>query len=172
MAYSRLMRVYYRTEKPIPTDLKAACRLVRAQSKPQRDAVETVLKEFFEPQADGWCNKRCDKEIAAANTQAEINKRIAAEREAKRSRTDHDSSNEASTKRATNRSPATSGEREPIQTPDSKTPDSTSQTPDTHTPNQGLQSRSRLNGTHGPEPEAGGVCVEKDLPEGKPRAQH
>ena len=62
--YGRLMRVYYRTETPIPADLRQACRLVRAQSKPERDAVGDVLREFFELRDDGWHNRRCDEEIA------------------------------------------------------------------------------------------------------------
>ena len=47
MAYSRLLRWYYRKEQPIPADIAEACRQVRASSKPQRDAVEAVLREFF-----------------------------------------------------------------------------------------------------------------------------
>ena len=65
MAYTRLLRVYYRLEKPIPTDLKATFRLLRALTKTQRQAVERVLREFFELQDDGWHNKRADEEIIA-----------------------------------------------------------------------------------------------------------
>ena len=61
--YSRLVRIYYRSEKPIPADLKQAARLVRAQSKPEREAVQVVLEEFFVLGPDGWHNKRCDAEI-------------------------------------------------------------------------------------------------------------
>jgi uncharacterized protein YdaU (DUF1376 family) len=63
-AYSRLVRKYYASEKPLPSDLKAVQRLVGARSKEERDAVETVLAEFFTLSADGWRNKRCDEEIA------------------------------------------------------------------------------------------------------------
>lgn len=66
-AYSRLLRLYYRTEKPIPEDLGQACRLIRASSKSERAAVQTVLSEFFELFGDGWHQKRCDEEIEAAN---------------------------------------------------------------------------------------------------------
>ena len=69
-AYRRLICLYYRTERPIPLDLKAACRLVRAQDKDQRAAVETVLQEFFEPREDGWHQQRCDDEIAEYNSTA------------------------------------------------------------------------------------------------------
>jgi uncharacterized protein YdaU (DUF1376 family) len=62
--YGRLLRLYYRTEAPIPTDLKQVCRLVRALSKPERDAVQQVLEEFFVLRDDGWHNGRCDSEIA------------------------------------------------------------------------------------------------------------
>lgn len=62
-AYGRMLRVYYRTERPLPADVKQVCRLVRAQSKPERDAVEAVLQEFFELQADGWHQARADAEL-------------------------------------------------------------------------------------------------------------
>lgn len=61
--YGRLLRLYYRTEKPIPADLKQASRLVRATSKPERDAVQQVLSDFFELREDGYHQQRCDEEI-------------------------------------------------------------------------------------------------------------
>lgn len=63
-AYRRLICLYYRSEAPIPADVKQACRLVRAASKQERDAVQQVLSEFFELQGDGWHHKRCDEELA------------------------------------------------------------------------------------------------------------
>lgn len=63
-AYRRLLDAYYIKEMPIPNEPREACRLVRAQSKPERDAVLIVLKEFFTTAADGWHHKRCDHEIA------------------------------------------------------------------------------------------------------------
>lgn len=63
-AYSRLIRKYYAQEKPLPADIKAVQRLVGARSKDEREAVESVLNEFFELQADGWHQARCDAEIA------------------------------------------------------------------------------------------------------------
>ena len=38
--------------------------MVRAQSRPERDAVEVMLREFFEATPDGWRHSRCDREIA------------------------------------------------------------------------------------------------------------
>jgi len=63
-AYSRLIRKYYSTEKPLPAEIKSVQRLVGAQKKDEKEAVETVLKEFFELRADGWHQDRCDIEIA------------------------------------------------------------------------------------------------------------
>ena len=63
MAYTRLIRAYYKTEKPIPLDLNEACRLARATTKGQREAVEKVLAEFFLESTDGRRQKRCDAEI-------------------------------------------------------------------------------------------------------------
>lgn len=62
MAYTRLLRAYYRRERPL-SDAAEAYRLVRASSRIQKAAVDTVLAEFFTQQADGWHNKRSDEEI-------------------------------------------------------------------------------------------------------------
>lgn len=63
-AYSRLIRKYYASEKPIPAEIKAAQRLIGARTKEEKEAVETILEEFFELREDGWHNMRCDDEIA------------------------------------------------------------------------------------------------------------
>lgn len=63
--YGRLLRKYYATEKPLPAEVKQIQRLVGARTKEERDAVDTVLAEFFELQDDGWHQSRCDAEIAA-----------------------------------------------------------------------------------------------------------
>ena len=62
--YSRLIRKYYATEKPMPSDVKTVQRLVNAKSKEEKNAVELVLKEFFILTDDGWRQGRCDHEIA------------------------------------------------------------------------------------------------------------
>jgi uncharacterized protein YdaU (DUF1376 family) len=66
-AYRRLLDIYYTRESPIPADMKQACRLVRAQTKEERTAVESVLAEFFTLTAEGWRHARCDAEIAVHN---------------------------------------------------------------------------------------------------------
>jgi uncharacterized protein YdaU (DUF1376 family) len=63
-AYSRCIRKYYSTEKPLPTDLKQVQRLVGARTKEEKSAVATVLEEFFILESDGWHNKRCDFDLA------------------------------------------------------------------------------------------------------------
>ncbi len=62
-AYSRLLRKYYASEKPLPAKLEEVQRLVSARTKQERETVNTVLNEFFILQEDGWHNKRCDEEI-------------------------------------------------------------------------------------------------------------
>jgi uncharacterized protein YdaU (DUF1376 family) len=62
-AYSRLIRKYYATEKPLPADIKAVQSIIEARSKGERKAVETILNEFFELLDDGWHDQRCDEEI-------------------------------------------------------------------------------------------------------------
>jgi uncharacterized protein YdaU (DUF1376 family) len=75
MAYTRLLRTYYRREKPF-TDRSEAYRLTRATSKAQRSAVDTVLDEFFTQESDGFRNKRADQEIEAYQNQCENNRRV------------------------------------------------------------------------------------------------
>ena len=62
-AYSRLIRKYYATEKPLPADLATTQRLIGARTDEERAAVETVLREFFVLLDDGWHQERCDAEI-------------------------------------------------------------------------------------------------------------
>lgn len=62
--YSRLLRRYYLQEQPLPADVAQVARLCGARAADEAAAVEVVLTEFFELQADGWHNKRADEEIA------------------------------------------------------------------------------------------------------------
>jgi len=64
-AYRRLLDTYYTTEKALPADLRAVCRLVLATTESQREAVRVVLDEFFELTSAGWVNTRADAEIEA-----------------------------------------------------------------------------------------------------------
>jgi uncharacterized protein YdaU (DUF1376 family) len=64
-AYRRLLDAYYTTEKPLPLDERAVCRLVLATTQDQREAVMTVLSEFWARTDSGWVNRRADAEIAA-----------------------------------------------------------------------------------------------------------
>jgi uncharacterized protein YdaU (DUF1376 family) len=75
--YGRLMRRYYDTETPLPDDLKAIQRFVRARSRDEKEAVQTILDEFFTLQSDGWHHKRCDEEIARFTEKREKAKRSA-----------------------------------------------------------------------------------------------
>ena len=62
-AYFRLIRKVYATESPLPVDVAQIQRLVAAKTREEKAAVESVLREFFALEADGWHNKRCDLEL-------------------------------------------------------------------------------------------------------------
>jgi uncharacterized protein YdaU (DUF1376 family) len=64
-AYRRLLDTYYTTEKALPAELRAVCRLVLAVTESQREAVEVVLVEFFLLTSEGWINNRANAEIDA-----------------------------------------------------------------------------------------------------------
>lgn len=63
-AYRRLLDAYYSREQPLPGDVNVCCKLARATTKAERDAVQYVLAEFFDLGADGYHQSRCDAEIA------------------------------------------------------------------------------------------------------------
>lgn len=65
-----MLDVYYSREQAIPLDVAQASRLVRAQSKDERKAVETVLVEFFIKGESGWSHNRCIEEIEKARVAA------------------------------------------------------------------------------------------------------
>lgn len=66
--YRRLIDAYYVREEPLPKNNREIYRLIRAQSKSEREACDIVLKEFFIETPEGWRHKRCDEEIARYQT--------------------------------------------------------------------------------------------------------
>lgn len=61
LAYRRMLDLYYRTEKALPTDWREIARLIRMRD--QVDAIQSVLREFFELTDLGWISARCEAEI-------------------------------------------------------------------------------------------------------------
>jgi uncharacterized protein YdaU (DUF1376 family) len=61
--YSRLIRKYMAKEQPLPNDIPALCRLVRARSREEKNAVASILAEFFYLVGDVWHQKTCDEAI-------------------------------------------------------------------------------------------------------------
>ena len=65
-AYRRLLDVYYVKEGPLPTEKRQVYRLAVASTDDQREAIDTVLEEFFELTDAGYTHMRCEDEIAHA----------------------------------------------------------------------------------------------------------
>lgn len=101
-AYLLMLQHYYATEKPLPTG-KALHRMLRAQDKAEREAIDAVASQFWRETEHGLVNDRADAEITKAGAQAETNRTIAQAREAKRKAARE--GNEQSTNRATNDQP-------------------------------------------------------------------
>lgn len=111
-AYDLLLDWHYANEKPIPLAPEKVYRIGRASTKAERDNVDSVLVELFTRTVDGYTHKRAAEEMEKANAQAEVNRRIAEEREAKkRARNEHEPCYETSNDSCT--------KRQPSQTPDS-----------------------------------------------------
>jgi uncharacterized protein YdaU (DUF1376 family) len=64
--YRRMLDLYYASEKPLPLNISGLCRLVRARSREEKVAVDTILEEFFVRRANGFSQRRAEAEIAKA----------------------------------------------------------------------------------------------------------
>jgi len=69
--YTRLLRVYYRDEAPLPVDSAYIAKLIGLRTRKEKEALESVLPQFFTLEDDGWHNRRADEEIAAYYDKAE-----------------------------------------------------------------------------------------------------
>lgn len=110
-AYLLMLQHYYATERPLPLP-PALYRLLRAQDRAERDAVDAVAAQFWTQTPDGLVNERADAEIAKAADQAKTNARIA------RDRTTNRATNRATNRERTVNEPSTN--RQPNQTPDTR----------------------------------------------------
>jgi len=63
--YRLLMDSYYSTERALPADLSILCRIVRAVSKLEREAVSSVSKLFFAESGGMLRHNRIDRELEA-----------------------------------------------------------------------------------------------------------
>lgn len=72
--YARLLQVYYTREQPILESEKY--RVIGARSPEEREAVDSVLGQFFEVASDGWRQSRCDREIEAYREKAKRNREV------------------------------------------------------------------------------------------------
>ena len=62
-AYMLMLQHYYATEKPLPTG-KALHRMLRAQDKDERDAIDSVAAQFWSKTPEGLLvNERAADEI-------------------------------------------------------------------------------------------------------------
>lgn len=73
-AYNDLIDYYYATEKPLPAELDALCRIAGAFSDLERQAVHKVAGEFFEAVDGKLFQSKIEDQIVAYREQAERNR--------------------------------------------------------------------------------------------------
>ncbi len=118
-AYLALIHHYYATEKPLPNNIDALCRIAGAVSPIERKAVKVAIG-FFEPVDSGLMHSRIEAEIHKAGEQSNTNRDIALAREAKRrAEKQAKQDNENSTNRAGS-VPRNEHENSTNQTPDTR----------------------------------------------------
>ena len=82
--YRELLDLYYDTERALIADATKLARRILANTEELREAMHTVLEEFFELREDGWHNARCDREIEAYRQRLEQQSRAGRASAAKR----------------------------------------------------------------------------------------
>jgi len=75
-AYLLLLQHYYATERPLPDDLRALARIIRADGKAEAAAIRRVLDQFWTLTDDGWINERAVEEIERAAAQRDTNREL------------------------------------------------------------------------------------------------
>lgn len=74
-AYLLMLQHFYATEKPLPTG-KALHRMLRAQDKTERDAIDFIASKFWTQTETGIVNERAAQEIAKADRQRTVNRSV------------------------------------------------------------------------------------------------
>lgn len=105
-AYMLMLQQFYANEMPLPTG-RELYRLLRADSKQEREAIDRIALLFWRQTPEGLTNDRATEEIAKASAQRETNREIAKTREAKRKveRKQHDSCSVRVTNESPNQTP-------------------------------------------------------------------
>ena len=74
-AYLLMLQHFYATEKPLPVG-KVLHRMLRAQDKAEREAIDFIAGKFWTATDDGLINERAAQEIAKAEHQRSVNQQI------------------------------------------------------------------------------------------------
>lgn len=84
-AFTKLLDYYYSTEKPLPVD---RCERIAGAYEPhEREAVQSVLQQFFRLSDQGWVNAKADEVIAQFRSKS-LKAKESAERRWKRTDSD------------------------------------------------------------------------------------
>lgn len=62
-AYLLMLQTFYASERPLPGDRKVLFRLLRADTKVEKAAVESVIRQFWRISAEGLTNGRADSVV-------------------------------------------------------------------------------------------------------------
>lgn len=115
-AYLLMLQHHYATEKPLPTG-KALHRLLRAESRTDREAIDAVVAQFWQETNAGLINERSEIEIRKADHQRTVNQAIG-KRGGRPRKTESNTESVIETKTESDTEPKAN--RNPHQTPDTR----------------------------------------------------
>ncbi|WP_009964896.1 YdaU family protein [Verrucomicrobium spinosum] len=115
-AYRLLMDAYYVSERPLPASADMLCRICRAITKAEREAVKTVARLFFREENGELRHKRIDDELEKYERKSEANRVNGAKggRPPKRKPDENPVGSGSITQRATERDPNLNPNQEPV----------------------------------------------------------
>ncbi len=110
------MDAYYVSERPLPASADMLCRICRAITKAEREAVKTVARLFFREENGELRHKRIDDELEKYERKSEANRVNGAKggRPPKRKPDENPVGSGSITQRATERDPNLNPNQEPV----------------------------------------------------------
>jgi uncharacterized protein YdaU (DUF1376 family) len=115
-AYMLMLQHYYATERPLPVG-KSLHRLLRAETRTEREAIDSVVRQFWSERDGGLVNGRADEEIGKADHQRTVNREVG-KRGGRPRKTEPDT--ETETESDTESAAEPEPNRNPNQTPDTR----------------------------------------------------
>ena len=119
-AYTLMLDLYYGAENALPSDRKVLYRMMRADGRVERQAIDAVIDEFWIEGEGGYTNPKADRVLAEAADRSDKAKKSAETRWTNRQATNANASKTDANAKRTHRKRIKSRDASHSQSPDSR----------------------------------------------------